>query len=225
MSQPYPPGPNGQGPHQPYADQYEVSYPPQTGHPQQSQGYGPPPAGQHPQPGPQRSKAPIWIAAGLVLALAIGLTVYFLVRGGSGGEKKGETEAAPTPEEITKTFFTAVDAKDEQGMKDAARGDVEGDIDEIMDGGAETLGVEFAKGKSTDDAAKKTDGVDLAVVVWELEDIPDDLDPGEVSLGVGLLDDGDGYQVCKIDETDGASAKDILQEFEDEYEEVCDYSK
>lgn len=215
MNQPYPPAP-GYGPPGQYPPGGPAPYgaaQQQPGYPQN--GYGPP---------PKKSNLPIWIAAGLVLALGIGVGLFFLLRGDDSGGSGPGPQAAPTPKEVTKSFFTAVDARDEEGMLDNARGDVEGDIDLIMSGEADALGLKFADGQSTDDAAKKVDDVELAVVVWKLNDVPDDLDTDEAELGVALLDDGDGFEVCAIDDVNGSSAKEILEEFEGEFETACDYT-
>lgn len=243
MNQPYPPygpqqpGPYGQGSSQPgpysqpvpYAQQYDVAYPtnqgygqPYAGGPTGSAlgGYGPPP--------PQRSKLPIWIALGVVVALAAGIGLFFLLRDGDsgGGTASGPstTVSAPGPEEVTKSFFEAVDAMDEKGMQENARGEVEDDIEQIMDGGAEDLGISFSDGSATDSVTKEVDDIELAVVIWELQNLPDDFPSDQGELTVFLLDDGDGFKICQIDTPYGPEAKDVLEDFELSYEEECAYT-
>lgn len=244
MNQPNPPygpqqpDPYGHGPGQPdpYGQQYEVSYP--TG-PSYGPQYGgqpgpqPGPYGGQPGPGgygppPQRSKLPIWIATGLVVALAAGLGLFFLLRdddSGNGTEAGSSTTvSAPGPEEVTMSFFEAVDAMDEEGMKDNARGEVEDDIDDIMDGEVQDLGVTFSEGNATDSATKEVDDVELAVVIWELDELPDDIPADQAELAVALLDDGDGFRICQIDAPYESDAKDVLEEFELTYEDDCAYT-
>lgn len=244
MNQPHPPygpqqpGPYDQGPgrQDPYGQQYDVSYPsaPGFGQPYGSGqpgphggGYGtpPPPPGGYGAPPP--SKLPIWIALGVVVALAAGIGLFFLLRDGdSGGTTAGgsTTVSAPGPEEVTKSFFEAVDAMDEKGMKENARGEVEDDIQSIMDGDAEDLGVIFSEGQVIDSTSKEVDDVELAVVIWELDEMPEDVPAGDTGLAVMLLDEGDGYQVCQIDAPYGPEADEVLDDFELSYEEDCEYT-
>ena len=100
--------------------------------------------------------------------------------------------------------------------------DVEGDIDNIMD--ADTTAVKFGDGKVTDSALKKVDGIRLAVVTWLVNDPPDGQED-DAELAVALLDDGDGFQICKIDGSDGDSANETMSNFETDYESDCEYSK
>lgn len=233
MNQPYDPS-------SPYHEQYGGPYEPQA---YGSQGYGPaqpgggyagvgqPGPGQPgygypqppPPPQPPRSKLPIILAAGLVVVLAIGVTLFLVLRDGdstAGGNGGGKEPGGSSPVEVTAQFFEAVDAVDEKVMNEIARGDMEDDVDDIIAQGG-TDEVAFASGQVVDDASTKIDNVEIAVVVWDLTDVPDDL--GETTLAVGLLDDGDGYQVCHIDDATSGGIDDMLDEWADEFEEYCDY--
>lgn len=217
MNQPYRPDPYGQ--------QYEVSYPPPPGY------GGPPPSVHGSWPAPQqqpahsRSKLPILVAAGVALLLVIGLTLFFVLRDSSATAGGGAPGKAG-PKSVVKSFFVAVDKLDEGDLKKYARGDLEDDLDDIMDGGAQQSGVEFANGTASDLATKKTDGLHLAVVLWSLDDVPDYVDSDDFALVVALLDEGDGFQICKIESLEGGteSAADLLEEFEYDYESTCDYN-
>lgn len=227
MNQPYQPGnPYGHDPYpnepygqaDPYAQQYDVAYPAQQPYQaQQPAQYAGP--GQQP---PKKSNLPMFIAAGLVVALAIGLTLFFVLRDDSKETAGGDPSSLPTSKEVTESFFKAVDAKDEDKMRKLGRGDVEGDIDNIMD--ADTTAVKFGDGKVIDSALKKVDGIRLAVVTWLVNDPPDGQED-DAELAVALLDDGDGFQICKIDGSDGDSANETMSNFETDYESDCEYSK
>lgn len=181
------------------------------------------------QPQPPRSKVPMLVAAGLVVALAIGVTLFLVLRDDPKTPGGGGT-AAPSAAEITGQFFQAVDDVDENDMKKVARGDMLDDIQEIIDEGG-TEQVKFTDGESIADAAKQVDDVEIAVVVWELTDVP----VGEsdtIQLEVGLLDDGDGFKVCHIKDSDALidagddeAAGGLVDDWAAEYAEHCAYQK
>lgn len=220
---------------------YDQAGYPQSGHGTQgfgAQGYGQAPNqyghGQQP-PRPPKSRLPIFIAAGLVVVLAIGVTLFLVLRddaktaGGGGGGND-----LPTAPEITTQFFQAVDDVDEDAMSAIARGDVLDDVDEIIEQGGTDL-VTFADGELIADGAKQVDDVGIAVVVWEIEDPTESQNSFQLSVGLLDEDDGDGYKVCYIDDPSGDtgeiskgddSAMDALvDDWEDEYAKRCDYQK
>jgi hypothetical protein len=224
---------NGAGPQQHYG---QPEYGQQPDHGRQG-AYGQPAQGGygfgHPaqppshSPQPPKSKVPIAIAAGLVAVLGIGVTLFLVLRddsttGGGGGGR-------PTAPEITAQFFQAVDDVDEDGMQAVARGDVLDDIEDIVDQGGTDV-VTFTDGELIADRSKQTDDVEVAIVVWELDD-PTESD-SSIQLSVGLLDDGDGYKVCYIDDPsddigkgDDKAVDGLVDDWADEFAEHCDYSK
>lgn len=116
--QPYNPQPNpGYGPPQNYGQpQYgQPQYGPPQGYGQPQYGppqYGPPPgyaqqyqAGYGPPQQP-KSKLPWIVTASVVVLVAIGLTLFFVLRGGSA------TTSSATPEQVTQAFVDAAKKQD-----------------------------------------------------------------------------------------------------------------
>jgi len=168
----------------------------------------------------------VWIAAGVIVALAVGLSAFFLFREGDGKTAAGKPGSAGqdrTAEQVTKAFFEAVDDLDEKAMKDVTRGEVRDEIKYIMKSGGNTYGVVFGDGKVTDTADKQVGDASLAVVIWEVVlDLPDV--PSEAGeLAVALLDDGDGFKICAVQE-DTVDAEEAMEEFAGDFEEICDYA-
>ena len=213
MNQPY-------DPRNRYGDQSGWYHDPQApgayrqhdGLPAQPPAYSPPP-----------SKLPMLVAAALVLVLAVGVTLFLVLRDertvAAGGGGQPDT---PSAIEVTQQFFQAVDDVDEKGMTEIARGDINDDIQDIVEQGG-TDEVTFADGTLVDDGSKTVDDVKVAVVLWGLADVPGEYG-GDLELSVGLLDDGDGYRVCSIDDDPGAGSIDeLVVAWADEFEDYCDY--
>lgn len=173
---------------------------------------------------PRSSWLPIYLASALVLLLAIGVTLFLALRDDattSGGPEP--VPDAPSAVDVTKAFLVAVDDQDEPAVKGMSRGEVLEELDEVLS--AQDYDIVLASGNLLDDAQKEVGDVEIAVVLWEVVDVPEDLADQETNLAVSLLDEGDGYQVCYVDDADGKSITTLMSQWEDDFAQSCDYAK
>ncbi|GAB3295950.1 hypothetical protein EK0264_14655 [Epidermidibacterium keratini] len=228
--------PYGQQPSSPYDQSYDQQYgqPPQQpyGQPYDQQSYGQPyeqqygygPAGPSGAP-PKKSKAPIFIALGVVLLLAVGVTLFFVLRdndneadGGGGGTSTSSAPPPPTSsdaENLAADFFQAVDDKDTATLDGMTRGEVVDDLSGIEDSG--DINFDFASGEAANAETASVEEGTLAVVDWQLTD------SGETaSLYVLMLSETSEYpefKVCAVESNDDSYS---MSDFEQEYDFRCE---
>ncbi|WP_166741640.1 hypothetical protein [Cumulibacter soli] len=156
----------------------------------------------------------------LVLAIVVALILVLRDPSTKAGAPAGSGPGGESdPAEVTQSVMTALDDGDASAIAELSRGEVVVQLEQILDSG--TMGVTFGTGHVLDETSEDVDDGQIAIVVWEVVDVPTELDTYETYLVVGLLDDGDGYQVCHIDDPMGESTSSLMSDWEDDYEMAC----
>ena len=225
------PDPYGQsyGQQQPaYGQQpYDQSYGQQPAYGQpydQQYGYGPGGPGGPGGPPPKKSKLPIFIALGVVVLLAVGVTLFLVLRDGdneAGPDGGTTTSSAPAPptdtdaEQTAYTFFEAVDNKDTATLDAMTRGEVVDDLAGLED--SDDVDIEFSTGKAIEWEVSEVDEGTLGFVAWEM------FYQGESgTLFVLMLSEKSEYPDFKVCAVEASDENYTLSDFEAEYDFRCE---